>query len=121
MSTTNRITVARNSIKRAIINLQSQISTDKESYEVEINDNVTIYLDTTVGGCDYDTIEISELTVLKDSERGCRDLSNISSLIESEVQKTIDYVNAESKSDYEDWNERQEYESIGGRFAYLSY
>ena len=119
MSTTNRITVARNSIKRAIINLQSQISTDRENYEVEINDNATIYLDATVGGCDYDTIEISELTVLK--EGGCRNFSNITSFIECEIQKTIDYVNAESKSDYEDWNERQEYESIGGKFAYLSY
>ncbi|WP_321437298.1 hypothetical protein [uncultured Bacteroides sp.] len=121
MSTTNRITVARHSIDRAIKTLQSQLSTDIESYEVEINESTMLYLETTVGGLDYNTIEINELTVIEDSEKGYKELTNIASYIESEILKTINYINAESRSDYENWNDRKEYETISGKFAYLSY
>ncbi len=121
MSTTNRITVARNSINKAIKTLQSQISTEHESYEVEVSESTMIYLETTVGGCDYNTIEVHELTVIKYSQRGYKELTNIASFIEVEIIKTINDVNVESRSDYENWNDRKEYETAGGRFAYLSY
>ena len=121
MSTTNRITVAWHSIDRAIKTLQGQLSTDLESYEVEISESAMIYLETTVGGLDYNAIEIHELTVIKDSQNGYRELTNIASFIESEITKTVDHINSESRADYENWNEQKEYETIGGRFAHLSY
>lgn len=113
MSTTNRITVARNSIKRVIKSLQAQLDFVSTTLEVDINKRTTVFVDIENHDfLDYSEIEITGVDIVKDGGPKGRYLTNIASLVRKELDKTVEFMNAEEKEDSEAFDERFKYELL---------
>lgn len=110
MSTTNRITVAHNSIGRAIKSIQGQLDFSTTTLEVDINKHATIFVDIENHDfIDYSEIEIIGIEVVKDGKPE-HYLTNITSLVRKELDKTVEFMNAEEKEDAEAFDKRLEHE-----------
>lgn len=112
MSTTNRNTVARNSIGRAIKQIQGQLDFVSVTLEVDINKRTTIFADVENHDfLDYGEIEITGVEVVKDGKPE-HYLTNIASLVRKELDKTVEFMNAEEKEDAAVFDQRLEYELL---------
>lgn len=110
MSTTNRITVARNSISRAIRSIQGQLDFVSTTLEVDINKYTTVFVDVENHDyLDYSEIEIIGVEVVKDGE-SVNYLTNIASLVCKELDKTVEYMNAGEKEHAAALDKRLEYD-----------
>lgn len=110
MSTINRITVARNSIGRAIKSIQGQLDFVSGTLDVGINKHTTISVDIENHDfLDYSEIEITGVEIVKDGKPE-HYLTNIASLVRKELDKTTEFMNAEEKKDAEAFDKRLDYE-----------
>lgn len=108
MSTTNRITVTRNSISRATKQIQGQLDFVSTILEVDINRSATVFVDIENHDfLDYSEIEILSVDIVKGGKPD-RSFNNIASLIRKELDKTVAFMNAEDKADAEAFDCRLE-------------
>ncbi|MEG1838953.1 MAG: hypothetical protein RR220_06660 [Bacteroidaceae bacterium] len=115
----NRITIARNAINKAIVELQAALDFGAGELEVELGDNTMVYVKLNTYQCDNcNEMEITQVEVMKDTERRECNMPNIALFIAESLDKTAKDMNIEDREDAKSWEYQKEYETITGRYAY---
>lgn len=113
---TNNIKRVRSTIQRATNDIIAQLDFITSSIETEYDDDTMFYADIeTYDYDDYFQVELTNLLVVREGKL----FENISSAVANEVDKAIDNLNQDAKERALNWDYQKEYETIGGKYAYL--
>lgn len=113
---TNNIKRVRSTIQRATNDIIAQLDFITSSIETEYDDDTMFYADIeTYDYDDYFQVELTNLLVVREGKL----FENISSAVANEVDKAIDNLNQDAKESALNWDYQKEYETIGGKYAYL--
>ena len=119
MATRNNITITKNHIKGIIKEAIELIEFSTSDIEVEFDENTTLYVDIETFSYDgYDQIELSNLLLVREANKGTQVYENISDFIALEIDKSIKRINQDAKIAAQEWDYQKDYETIGGKYAY---
>lgn len=116
--TTNKISLTKAKINKAFKEAVSGLQFVTTDFEVEIDNDTMLFVDIETN--DYNNYE--EL-VLLDVEvmRNDKSYDNIALFLFEKINAEINDLNLDRYKEYLDWEDQNEYETMGGRFSHLSY